>query len=91
MVFADATTAINAFQSTLPRGERRFKGLCDSVRFYDFNPRSREGSDGLCSLLKKTYIDFNPRSREGSDWFWKVHAAENYGFQSTLPRGERQR
>ena len=32
------------FQSTLPRGERRFC-LKSALRPYDFNPRSREGSD----------------------------------------------
>ena len=34
----------------------------------DFNPRSREGSDGI---IVKTGVDrwhFNPRSREGSDY-----------------------
>ena len=33
----------------------------------DFNPRSREGSDGFraCTRLSAGY--FNPRSREGSD------------------------
>ena len=33
----------------------------------DFNPRSREGSDDLCSKGRLWYGHFNPRSREGSD------------------------
>lgn len=34
------------FQSTLPRRERRSIAIPHSQYFYDFNPRSREGSDG---------------------------------------------
>ena len=33
------------FQSTLPRGERLLSCCLVSLRFYHFNPRSREGSD----------------------------------------------
>ena len=33
----------------------------------DFNPRSREGSDLICTLTQILESDFNPRSREGSD------------------------
>ena len=33
-----------------------------------FNPRSREGSDLLVTLLLPEEINFNPRSREGSDY-----------------------
>ena len=38
------------------------------VSMYDFNPRSREGSD-CCQHLQplQRWTDFNPRSREGSD------------------------
>ena len=43
--------ATPAFQSTLPRGERRggYAGIID--RQLDFNPRSREGSDQTQLLL----------------------------------------
>ena len=34
---------------------------------YDFNPRSREGSDIFPFLMFKVSVYFNPRSREGSD------------------------
>ena len=33
----------------------------------NFNPRSREGSDGLREPRAKQPVHFNPRSREGSD------------------------
>ena len=40
----------------------------NSSRFLsNFNPRSREGSDGRRSVLRMHIPDFNPRSREGSD------------------------
>ena len=55
------------FQSTLPRGERRYSGLKEYADKEDFNPRSREGSDALLHLLCIVVPDFNPRSREGSD------------------------
>ena len=58
--------------------------------FAHFNPRSREGSDrripGVCSPP----FDFNPRSREGSDNNSYDFVWTTPGFQSTLPRRERQ-
>ena len=41
----------------------------------NFNPRSREGSDGkiFASLLE--IFDFNPRSREGSDFAYRAYYA----------------
>ena len=33
----------------------------------NFNPRSREGSDGLAHTAWPVTSHFNPRSREGSD------------------------
>ncbi len=35
------------FQSTLPRGERRYTQHTRQVAHTNFNPRSREGSDGM--------------------------------------------
>ena len=55
------------FQSTLPRGERLSTTHLSLIRVRDFNPRSREGSDGKQCGYRKTSADFNPRSREGSD------------------------
>ena len=36
---------------------------------YNFNPRSREGSDLTLHICKQRFCHFNPRSREGSDFF----------------------
>ena len=55
-----------SFQSTLPNGERPG---CNKFRhnIFNFNPRSRTGSDdiGIPCVLQPCY--FNPRSRTGSD------------------------
>ncbi len=55
----------------------------------DFNPRSREGSDCLSSILQMLLWYFNPRSREGSDYQKFPLIPSTKGFQSTLPRRER--
>ncbi len=34
---------------------------------YDFNPRSRKGSDNLGYICSMPVLNFNPRSRKGSD------------------------
>ena len=60
------STRKTEFQSTLPRGERRWMPWSVTGAVY-FNPRSREGSDlGSCKLSCRLCY-FNPRSREGSD------------------------
>ena len=102
-----------AFQSTLPRRERRVeprrfsatdfisihapaKGATRTQLSYPsghekhFNPRSREGSDGLLLHSARTEQDFNPRSREGSDRLLGRGLRCGLSFQSTLPRRERQ-
>ncbi len=42
---------------------------------YNFNPRSREGSDIKRDYENYDVVNFNPRSREGSDggriWGWQ--------------------
>ena len=58
---------LNSFQSTLPRRERPFGIYHRVTGFYNFNPRSREGSDSKDLLHRLNIYDFNPRSREGSD------------------------
>ena len=57
---------LSGFQSTLPRRERPV-GLHHEGRGTYFNPRSREGSDGILICRCLGIIYFNPRSREGSD------------------------
>ena len=56
----------------------------------NFNPRSREGSDGRCGEGRGRCREFQstlPR-RERQEWQGKVYSID--GFQSTLPRRERQ-
>ena len=55
----------------------------------DFNPRSREGSDGRKQNDFAAARYFNPRSREGSDENYCGAEDDFLLFQSTLPRGER--
>ena len=55
------------FQSTLPRGERRCSPFSSPMTNSNFNPRSREGSDGWSLTTASMTEYFNPRSREGSD------------------------
>ena len=54
------------FQPTLPHGERP-NGLGHRMRFPDFNPRSRTGSDHYHCQVALSQYHFNPRSRTGSD------------------------
>ena len=52
---------------------------------WDFNPRSREGSDSTALDSSTCQVNFNPRSREGSDPIMdKLYDAMSQ-FQSTLP------
>ena len=46
-----------------------------SIAAHNFNPRSREGSDGSLILSTDKIIYFNPRSREGSDGMVCLHLA----------------
>ena len=41
--------------------------MVNACRSANFNPRSREGSDGCVCGVVAIVTDFNPRSREGSD------------------------
>ena len=59
----------SAFQSTRPRGARRHCRRGYRKRKVCFNPRAREGRDGVYFLCVafKDLIRFNPRAREGRD------------------------
>ena len=75
------------FQSTLPRRERLKTMAQTFVATVDFNPRSREGSDGYM-LSGWHYIkDFNPRSREGSDIFSMHHFTISSDFNPRSREG----
>ena len=77
------------FQSTLPRRERQLCNRPFHLCVHDFNPRSREGSDGDIHTISHLLSHFNPRSREGSDRALCLKTAMRLTFQSTLPRRER--
>ena len=76
------------FQSTLPRRER--PGCIDNTSTYkDFNPRSREGSDGEepdIVLFRIAFQSTLPRRERP----YPLRVPRPFGaFQSTLPRRER--
>ena len=84
-------SALNGFQSTLPRGERRTdqgkRRLLDKISIH----APARGATTRSYQLRSTHKYFNPRSREGSDKRRPVFRINRYRFQSTLPRGERRR
>ena len=81
----------NAFQSTLPRGERpNCFDHCQGEMDISIHAPTR-GATVFSFLLKDAEKDFNPRSHEGSDMIAPYDWQLLQVFQSTLPRGERQR
>ena len=74
------------FQSTLPRRERQTHPA-DYRLVRNFNPRSREGSDGHPSRRLRYPPYFNPRSREGSDYEREVVAKSNSYFNPRSREG----
>ena len=77
------------FQSTLPRRERPCAATVPTSTPFNFNPRSREGSDHDRRRERQRHRYFNPRSREGSDLWTEKMVGNAVVFQSTLPRRER--
>ena len=77
------------FQSTLPQGERRLCAHFSRVQIFNFNPRSRKGSDIQHPVYRHDSAYFNPRSRKGSDFQPAGKDPFRLTFQSTLPKGER--
>ena len=67
-VGADIEAIEKVFQSTLPRGERRYPQAISYYKASDFNPRSHEGSDSIILSAGLNCLNFNPRSHEGSDF-----------------------
>ena len=75
------------FQSALPRGERHFIDTRFNT-FFNFNPRSREGSDPVgAGRSQATSISIRAPARGATLTHWSQ--LTNYKFQSALPRGER--
>ena len=78
------------FQSTLPRGERPIK--CTKKYYFcnNFNPRSREGSDGAgVPSVHRHEISIHAPARGATPSSSCQSLTKE--FQSTLPRGERRR
>ena len=69
--------SVTRFQSTPPRGERRYLLNVINYRRY-FNPRPREGSDIYPVSKYNPFSDFNPRPREGSDYHPPGHCGVLY-------------
>ena len=85
-------TGCPRFQSTLPRGERLDcdERIADRIEAISIHAPTR----GATERLRPTGTpgrNFNPRSHEGSDGDRDGWEQQYYGFQSTLPRGERQK
>ena len=78
------------FQSTLPRGERqewwRARPMTEDISIH----ASTRGATNIRGKLRTGLVNFNPRSHEGSDEEALEQCGQEAGFQSTLPRGERQ-
>ena len=70
------------------RGATRSTDTKGGDRIY-FNPRPREGGDGIRCITQHFSGYFNPRPREGGDSFSTFAALANISFQSTPPRGGR--
>ena len=75
----------SVFQSTLPRGERR-GSITKVTEFGDFNPRSREGSDGiLCGVSNKQAISIHAPARGATNSF-RCNSHIHYNFNRSNTR-----
>ena len=84
-----STVAEQGFQSTLPREERQLTAILLTY-IYNFNPRSHERSDAPFVLVRFfIYISIHAPTRGATKPKLRYRALK--GFQSTLPREERQR
>ena len=80
---------VRAFQSALPRGERQqIGGSPDEDRNISIHAPTR-GATSWRRSPQSNIRYFNPRSHEGSDLKSLKLSVHCFGFQSTLPRGER--
>ena len=74
------------FQSTPPRGRRRFNFIAVTV-FVGFNPRLREGGDYWHLHASRRWSCFNPRLREGGDMRENTITILRKGFNPRLREG----
>ena len=84
----DFLTDVYKFQSTLPRGERH-PSQQSSIRQSNFNPRSREGSDGWPTFPGSWNHTISIHAPARGATPSCCGSASSRVFQSTLPRGER--
>ena len=79
---------LDKFQSTLPRRERQLWRVRLTIQ-YDFNPRSREGSDLMCPAIRfsRSISIHAPAKGATARCIRRLVLRQ---FQSTLPRRERQ-
>ena len=75
-------------KSTLPRGERPIC-LTGVYLHFNFNPRSREGSDARKQTCCKSMSQFQSTLPRGERRCSFYMIGKFWRFQSTLPRGER--
>ena len=76
------------FQPTLPRRERQSKNE-SKLLWIDFNPRSREGSDG-CQIGRYNSEKISTHAPAKGATVYRIKGSEpGYPFQPTLPRRER--
>ena len=74
-----------SFQSTLPRGERRFSNqFCRRTKNY-FNPRSREGSDEQHDFLISQISTFQSTLPRGERPFLRHHNAYIHNISIHAP------
>ena len=78
----------DAFQPTLPHGERRYYFVTD-ITFVQFQPTLPHGERRITSICLPLCRYFNPRSRTGSDETERGTRTWRKIFQPTLPHGER--
>ena len=79
------------FQSTHPRGVRRYSPRPAAALPSSFNPRTRVGCDDAPSPQGPHESSFNPRTRVGCDRACVKSCCAARRFQSTHPRGVRRR
>ena len=86
----DSKEAKDKFQSTLPRGERQCHSHQATLNVH-FNPRSREGSDSNQYLFSIWIDGISIHAPARGATVYPNGSDVAVGFQSTLPRGERQK
>ena len=88
-ILLEFASSMLLFQSTLPRGERQIQVLFPD-QIVHFNPRSHEGSD-ICQPASALPNPISIHAPTRGATFCSNFFPPYEKFQSTLPRGERQK